>query len=176
MSMKEDMKPLAYALADAIGTDFATGAQGSNSFAGSRKAVLELFEGYSPTVISGIDNSLYDPGNKVLAVDQHIFGNVGALTIVEGQQSTIHCFVYDRSKRPEGKQPWDSFWSRKMLYEWLDGSCKAIYFRSIFDTQWDELPNGRGRLHQYVLDRKHNGTSRDSYNNMWDVSPAQLEG
>ena len=88
MSMKEEMKPLAYALADAIGTDFATGAQGSNSFAGSRKAVLELFEGYSPTVISGIDNSLYDPGNKVLAVDQHIFGNVGAITIVEGQQST----------------------------------------------------------------------------------------
>ena len=79
----EDMKPLVFALADAIETDIATGAQGAHSFAGSRKAVLELFEGYSPTILSGIDNSLYDPGNSVAAVDQHIFGNVGAITVVE---------------------------------------------------------------------------------------------
>lgn len=172
MSMKEEMKPLAYALADAIGTDFATGAQGSNSFAGSRKAVLELFEGYSPTVISGIDNSLYDPGNKVLAVDQHIFGNVGAITIVEGQQSTIHCFIYDRSKRPDNSNctAWDNFWSRKRLYFWLESSCKAIYHRSIFDTEWSELEDARNRLKDYNESRdKDKFTSREAYNNMWEV-------
>lgn len=170
--IKEDMKPLVLALADAIETDFYTGAQGARSFEGSRKAVLELFEGYSPTVISGIDNSLYDPGNAVAAVDQHIFGNVGAITIVEGRQSTIHCFVYDRSKRPDNSNctPWDNFWSRKRLYFWLEDSCRAIYQRSIFDTEWKPLEGGRVQLRAYNEARDKGGSSREAYNAMWRIS------
>ena len=171
----EDMKPLVFALADAIETDIATGAQGAHSFAGSRKAVLELFEGYSPTILSGIDNSLYDPGNSVAAVDQHIFGNVGAITVVEGRQSTIHCFVYDRSKRPDNSNctPWDNFWSRKRLYFWLEDCCKAIYHRSIFDTEWTQLENGRVKLKTYN-EARDKGTLRNSacYRQMWEVDNA----
>lgn len=164
----EDMKPLVFALADAIETDIATGAQGAHSFAGSRKAVLELFEGYSPTVLSGIDNSLYDPGNALAAVDQHIFGNVGAITVVEGRQSTIHCFVYDRSKRPEA-EPWGNFWSRKDLYKWLEVPVKAIYERSIFDTEWKPLEGGRMQLHEYCKARARGDKSREAYNAMWRI-------
>ena len=164
----EDMKPLVFALADAIETDLQSGAQGAHSFKGSRKAVLELFEGYSPTILSGVDNSLYDPGNSVAAVDQHIFGNVGAITIVEGQQSTVHCFVYDRSKRSES-DPWNNFWSRKDLYKWLECSVKAIYERSIFDTEWKQLENGRMQLHDYCKARTRGDKSREAYNTMWRI-------
>jgi hypothetical protein len=174
--IQDDMKPLVFALADAIETDLSPGAQGRHCFAGSRKAILELFEGYSPTIISSIEDSLYDPGNRVAAVDQHIFGNVGAITLVEGQQSTVHCFVYDRSKRIEGTMPWNNFWSRKDLYKWLELPVKAIYHRSIFDTEWSELPNGRNRVHEYCKARSRGDKARDAYNAMWDVSPAQLEG
>lgn len=170
--INEDMKPLVFALADAIETDLAAGAQGGDCFSGSRKAILELFEGYSPTIISGIDNSLYDPGNSVAAVDQHIFGNVGAITIVEGQQGTVHCFVYDRSKRPENSNctPWDNFWSRKQLYFWLEHSCKAIYHRSIFDTEWGELKGAKAKLVAYNDARDLGAlSSREAYNNMWEV-------
>ena len=171
-SDKEDMKPLLYALADAIETDFNTGARGENSFAGSRKAVLELFEGYSPTILSGIDNSLYDPGNLVAAVDQHIFGNVGAITIVEGQQSTVHCFVYDRSKRPENSncKPWGNFWSRKDLYYWLEDSCKAIYHRDLWSETWEPLEGARKRLKKYNGDRDAGLSAKKSYMKMWEVS------
>ena len=177
--MNESLIPLMNALADSIATDFTPGASGANALAGSRKAILELFEGYSPTIISSIDNSLLDPGNDVVAVDQHIFGNVGAVTIVEGRQSTVHCFVYDRSKRPDNTNctPWDNFWSRKRLYFWLEDSCKAIYHRSIFDTDWEQLPSASTRLKKYGRDRDNiNKNSRQAYNSMWDVSPAQLEG
>jgi len=173
--MNESLVPLMNALADAIATDFTPGASGANALAGSRKAILELFEGYSPTIISSIDNSLLDPGNDVVAVDQHIFGNVGAVTIVEGRQSTVHCFVYDRSKRPD-LPTFGNFWSRKDLYKWLETPVKAIYMRSLFDTEWQELPNGRMRLHNYCKARARGDKSRDAYNAMWDVSPAQLEG
>lgn len=172
MSIKPEIRPLAYALADAIGTDFSTGIQGKNPLAGSRKAMLELFEGYSPTVISGIDNSLCDSNNNVLAVDQHIFGNVGAITIVEGQQSTIHCFIYDRSKRPDNSNctPWDNFWSRKSLYRYLEiVGCKAIYHRSIFDTEWQQLPAAGTRLKEYNEARDRGDKSREAYNTMWEV-------
>ena len=162
----DDMKPLLYALADAVETDFIPGASGANAFAGSRKAVLELFEGYSPTVISGIDTSLYDPGNRVAAVDQHIFGNVGAVTVVEGRQSTVHCFVYDRSKRPE-LPTFGNFWSRKDLYKWLETPVKAIYHRSIFDTKWEELPEARIRMREYNKARASGDKSRDAYREMW---------
>ena len=164
----EDMKPLLFALADAIETDL--GQVGKFGFTGSRKAVLELFEGYSPTVLSGIEHSLHDQGNSVVAADQHIFGNVGAITVIEGQQSTVHCFVYDRSKRPEDHKPFDTFWSRKGLYSWLEGPVKAVYYRSLFDTEWKQLPNGRTRLNNYNKAREAGlSTNRECYNEMWEV-------
>ena len=171
MSINETMKPLLYALADAAAVDFVPGASGANAFAGSRKGIIELFEGYSPTIISSIENSLYDPGNRVAAIDQHIFGNVGAITIVEGQQSTVHCFVYDRSKRPDNTNctPWDNFWSRKRLYFWLEDCCKAIYHRSIFSEDWEELPKARERLKSYNEDRDAGRGSKKSYTRMWEA-------
>lgn len=163
------MKPLMYSLADAIETDLSENIRGSQ-FTGSRKAVLELFEGYSPTVISSIDHSLWDTLNSVVAADQHIFGNVGVVTVVEGQQSTIHVFVYDRSKRP-GSEPWDSsgrMWSRRELYNWLRYSVKAIYYRDLWSEDWKKLEDGRVLLQQYCKDRGDiNYSSKQAYMKMW---------
>lgn len=169
----EEMKPLLFALADAIETDLQTNP--AQRFTGSRKAVLELFEGYSPTVMSGIDRSLWDSLNNVVAADQHIFGNIGVVTVVEGTQSTVHCFVYDRSKRSEGEGsgPWEKdgrTWSRRRLYSWLGNTVKAIYHRDLWSEEWKKLDDGRVRLCQYNDDRDSDSTAKESYNKMWGVS------
>lgn len=168
----EEMKPLLFALADAIETDLSTT---GTAFTGSRKAVLELFEGYSPTVISSIERSLWDGLNKVVAADQHIFGNVGVVTVVEGQQSTVHCFVYDRSKRPENSNclPWPNSgcqWSRKDLYFWLEDSCKAIYHRDLWSEEWKKLEGASAKLKLYNYDRDDGVGAKKAYNRLWEGS------
>jgi hypothetical protein len=122
--------------------------------------------------MSGIDRSLWDGVNYVVAADQHVFGNIGVVTVVEGQQNTIHCFVYDRSKRPENTncRPWcesGRTWSRKDLYYWLEESVRAIYYRSLYDTRWTLLEQGRKKLEKYNRDRDNGKSAKESYQQMW---------
>jgi len=165
----DEMKPLLLSLADAIECDLTQHA--NERFTGGRKAILELFEGYSPDVVSSITNSLSDGTNHVVAADQHIFGNVGAVTVVEGQQSSIHVFVYDRSKRPDdGSEPWEKFgrtWSRRQLYKWLEPSTKAIYYRDLWQEDWKKLPDGKQRLSSYNYNRERDFGASVAYSEMW---------
>ena len=161
--MNEKLRPLLFAAADALDCDLVLKGMG---FTGSRKAKLELFEGYSPTIISSVESSLVDEGNKVVAAQVHIFGNIGAVLVVEGQQSHLSLFIYDRSKTLDADDPaLGKFWSRKDLYNWLGYSIKAIYQRSLFDTKWEQLDNGKQRLAQYNEARQEGThTSREAYN------------
>ena len=162
--MTEHMKPILFALADAMEIDLYVE---DYAFTGSRKAVLELFEGYSPTIVSNIENSLYSQSSKIVAAQVHVFGNVGVIAVVEEQKHHVSLFVYDRSKAPKG-EPWDYGWSRRVLYKWLGPCCKAVYHRSMFDKDWHRLEKGLAKLRTYNKQRENKEvSSREADACMW---------
>jgi hypothetical protein len=161
-SMTDEMTPTLYSLADAIEIDLI---MGEHDFAGSRKAVLELFEGYSPTVISSIEESLYDDRNSVAAARIQIFGHLGLVVVAEYSTCRLTTFVIDRGKA-KGKA-FGKTWSRKNLYEWLEVCTKAVYHRNTYDTVWEKLDNGVGRLKEYNKQRDSGRTAREAHDEMW---------
>ena len=161
--IKENVKPIFYALADALEMDLT-----ADLFAikGERKTVYEVFESYSPTVVAKITESLVDAQNEVLAVIVQVWGNLQVLVITEAQTQRISLFVLDRSKIDGGK-PFGNFWSRKQTYAWLETSCQAVYSRYIFDDEWIPLPGAKQRLIEYNKARKNNEKSGYAHNTFW---------
>jgi len=162
-----ELKPMLFALADALDMDLAVD---DWAITGARKAVYDLFEGYSPTVVSTITDSLIDESNRVVAVCLQVWGKLGLVMVNESNTQTLSLFVYDRVKVPSSRKcvPWAGFWSRKMLYYWLEDSCKAIYHRSVYDTEWHKLENGTAKLKEYNASRDHDTlTAKEAYVVMW---------
>lgn len=157
------IKPKLFALADALEMHIDIA---GHKFTGTRKQVLELFNGYSPTIISSIENTLIDEINEVVAAQGQIWGNVGFVIVVERTRCKVSFFLYDRSKIPVGAA-WDTNWSRKRLYHWLGGCCVAIYHRSMFDTVWQPLDKGKQRLAAYNQSRDDGVTARHAYEQVW---------
>jgi hypothetical protein len=168
LNTSDNYKKLLYSLADAIETDLTI--TSDDHLVGSRTGVLDLFEGYSPVVVSGIKSSLYDTFNLVSAVDQQIFGNVYAVTVVELSKNSAHTFIYDASKTPENSNctPWEqNRWSRKRLYYWLEDSVTAIYHRKLHVCDWRKLHNGKKKLSQYNKARDHGFRAKEAYADLW---------
>lgn len=159
-----NIQPLLYSIADALEINLIPTEDG---FTGSRKAVMELFEGYSPCVISGINNSLVDKNAGIAAAELHVFGNLGLVIIAEDHLARLSLFVIDRSKR-HLRPPFRKGWSRKGLYAWLEVCTKAVYSRYMYDHTWQKLPEGVRRLRQYNTDRSAKIISKDrACNDMW---------
>lgn len=163
--MNEDIKHKLYALADALEIDLSLTETG---FEGTTKRVLEIFEGYSPTIITSIEHSLIDSTNDVVGAAGQIWGNVGFVLVVEHIKSRISFFIYDRAKADKGMLPFQpDQWSRKQLYFWLKDCCKAIYHRSMFDIQWQRVNQGPLRLREYDEERQKGATAKEAYNLVW---------
>lgn len=159
------MEAVLYALADAVEINLV---MNDKAFSGSRKAVMELFEGYSPTVISSIDEALMDENSETAAVRMQVFGNLGLVVVAENRTSTLSLFVIDRSKAPkEAAFQKPKSWSRQELYLWLEVCTKAVYSRSLYDTVWAKLPNGIGKLKAYNEDRKAGVKAKEAHTRMW---------
>ncbi len=163
----DKLQSMLYPLADALEMDLAVE---SFKITGSRKGVYEVFEGYSPTVVAQVKDSLIDEMNGISAVVIQVWGNLNIMMISEDRKSLLTLFVFDRAKAPDPKymNPWQGFWSRKDCYKWLEPSCQAIYSRSIFDTVWAKLPEGMKRLRLYNSARNQGASSGQAYKAMWD--------
>lgn len=167
MTISADIKPMLFSVADALDMDLGTT---DWEITGSRQSVYDLFEGYSPTVVSTITNSLIDESNKVVAVDLQVWGNLGLILVNESQTQTLSLFVYDRARALSKREglPWAVFWSREMLYSWLETPCKAIYHRSVFEDNWHLLEKGTAKLREYNEARdKETMTAKEAYVAMW---------
>ena len=159
-----EMKTKLFSLADAL--EMNLNARDGN-ITGTTKADIELFEGYSPTIISSIENSLMDYTNQVCAAEGQIWGNLGFVCVVEDTASRISFFVIDRSKRMK-MAPWGTSWSRKLLYEWLEPCVKAVYDRSVFDTEWELLEGGPARIKKYNEARASGAKAKEAYELVWN--------
>lgn len=134
---------------------------------GTVKMDIDLFQDYSPTIISSIEDSLIDYTNQVVAVEGQIWGNLGFVCIVEDTASRISFFVIDRSKRYKKERAFTNTWSRKYTYEWLAKCCKAVYDRSVFDTEWELLEGGPKKLRDYTNARKDGAKAKEAYELVW---------
>lgn len=162
--MSDTIKTKLYALADALEMRLV---YRDGKIDGQAKSDMELFAGYSPTIISSIEESLVDHTNSVVAVEGQIWGNLGFVCVVEDFANRISFFVIDRSKRPPTVAPWGHSWSRKELYAWLEYSCKAVYDRSVFDTEWELLENGPAKLKAYNRAREAGKKAKEAYELVW---------
>lgn len=161
--MSESIKTKLYALADALEMRLV---HRDGAIMGEAKTDLSLFPGYSPTIISSIEESLVDYTNGTVAVEGQIWGNLGFVCVVEETANRISFFVIDRSKRFK-HPPWGHSWSRKLLYEWLEPCVKAVYDRSVFDTEWELLEGGPKRIKAYNKARAGGAKAREAYDLVW---------
>lgn len=161
---KEQLRPLLYPIADALAINLVFEGVKVN---GSRKAVYDVFEGYSPTVIASVIDSLVDGINDIVAVTVQIWGNLNVMCILDNRQAMISLFVFDRAKIPTDLAPFGQFWSRQNTYSWLEGSCKAIYSRPIHDTEWVKLEAGPKKLKDYNEARYKGERAKVAYEAMW---------
>jgi hypothetical protein len=162
--MNESIKPLLFVAADALDIDIV---MRHLRFTGSRKETLELFEGYSPIIVSNIEDSLIDVGANLIAARVHIFGNLGVILVVDGRRRDLNLFIFDRAKADKENDPWGAFWSRRVLHKWLESSCNAIYRRDIWDTEWTKLAQGPKKLCHYNKQRNKGQKASKAYSNMW---------
>lgn len=161
------MKAKLFTLADAL--EMNMNVRGDGTLTGSAKIDLDLFQDYSPTIITSIEESLIDYVNNVIVVEGQIWGNLGFVCIVEDTKSRISFFVIDRSKRYKNKSPFGDRWSRQWTYQWLAKCCKAVYDRSVFDTEWDLLEGGPKKLKDYTKARADGAKAKEAYGIVWDA-------
>lgn len=163
--MSEDtLKPMIYSIADALEIDLI---RRGNHLEGKRKVVMAVFEGYSPTVVTNVIDSIIDDHNGVIAVCVQIWGNLNVLCVNDKQAQNLTLFVYDRSKIKKGSSPFDTFWSRQKTYRFLGPCIKGIYHRSVFDTVWTLMEDGPSKLRIYNDMREKGMTANSSYMAMW---------
>lgn len=162
------IRPLLYSLADALEMDLSVDNLGV--LQGTRKGVLELFQDYSPTLCSSVCWSCIDKPMGVVAADVHVWGKVGVTIVVEEKLDLISLFVTDRNKVTISKDnfPFDSgHWSRRRLYEFVEPGLKAVYYRNLIETDWQQLENGVVRLRTYNQMRSKKLASREAFEYMW---------
>lgn len=164
--MTDEMKPKLFALADAIGISLRIEADGL--MVGTQKRTLDLFEGYSPTIITDVDWGCVDEFSQTAVAAGRIWGNLGFVCVVEERYgSRVSFFVIDRSKADDAPPLETDRWSRAKLYSWLADCCKAVYHRSMYDTVWEELEKGPQKLKDYVTFRDQNMPSSEAYRTVW---------
>ena len=159
----EFFKPMIYNLCDSLETDVTFN---GHRIQGKACREIPLFEGYSPQVSSEITDSLLDPYG-IAAVCVRIWGNLAVLIVNERKTDRLTLFVYNRAKVRPGSKPWVDCWSRRKVYDFLGPCCKAIYHRSVFDTEWQVLDQGPQKLSTYNEMREACEGSKDSYLAMW---------
>ena len=162
-----DIKTTLFAVADSLGMNMR---RDDDILTGNRKTTLDLFEGYSPTIITEIVDSLVDELNEVVGVKVRVWGNLGVLLIAEQQRGTIHAFVYDRSAAPQDPVFVDNKWSRARTYAWLEGCVKGIYHRFVYDYEWQVLDQPAARLKAYNKARRDDVGARQAYELIWGGS------
>lgn len=170
---------MGYVIADVLGMDIVLS---DETITGSCKRVMEVFEGYSPTVVSEITDSLVDDANGIYGACARIWGNLSVLVVNEQKTQRVTVFVYDRSKAPQHESPFGDgrYWSRKCCYAWLGSCCKHIYYRDVWDSEWSTLKAGATKLRKYNNMRKgtklrkyndigkgHSCSTREAYTAMW---------
>lgn len=163
--MKDTTKPMLFSLADALEIDLQV--THLAELTGSSKKIMEVFEGYSPTVVTSVIDSLVDEHNGVIGVCVQIWGNLNVMCINDSRSQLLSLYVYDRSKIVKGSFPFDTFWSRQHTYKFLGSCVKGVYSRSIYDTVWAKLEKGPSALRIYN-DMRQKGIDADTaYMAMW---------
>lgn len=155
-----------FALADALGMDLQCDPQ-YDTINGTTKRLIELFEGYSPTICPTIEMGRVCQSAGVVAAQGQLWGNLGFVMTVEYTNHLVSLFLYDRSKAPDEKPLDNTGWSRRRLYRWLEDSVKAVYYRSVFDDEWYKLDKGPAKIRQYNEARKNQQTAKSAYDLVW---------
>ena len=161
----EEVTSMLYSLADALEIDIVL--DGPTHLKGSRKAVMQVFEGYSPTVVSSVFDSIIDDSAGMIGVCVQVWGNLNIMCLNDRRAQKLSLFVYDRTKVVQGSDPFGAFWSRKNTYAFLGPCIKGVYWRSIYDTEWAKMEQGTTALHLYNDMRKKGTDSDTSYMAMW---------
>jgi len=163
-----EKRPMLYPLADALEMKFTVEADGR--LAGSSKNTLDLFEGYSPTIVSRIVNSLTHFSYGVTGVVIQVWGNLHVVLVNEDQFKQLTLFVIDRSKIPTEDR--DLFagnkWSRKDLYRLVEPGLAAIYYRCSYETKWKRMENCKQRLRAYNAARREGQGAKQAWEIFWD--------
>lgn len=162
-------KHMLYPLADALDMDFSLVA---DRLKGNRKTKMDLFEGYSPTIVSTIVRSLTHFSYGVTGVLVQVWGNLHVAIVNEDNTKQLFLFVLDRSKMKEAYPKSDLFenneWSRGDMYHLMEPGLKAIYYRSSYNTQWRRLGNDKQRLKAYNVARKGGYDAAAAWDIFWD--------
>jgi len=163
---KMPLTPMLYALGDSAGMDVGFNVKVSKIH-GNRKGIMEVFEGYSPTVVTEITHSIVDMSSGIVAICVRVWGNLNVLIIYDSRMRYQSMYVYDKSKVREDSTPWDSRWSRKHTYKFLESCVKGIYWKSEGGLTWTKLEQGVTRLGVYNDMRKKGATASAAYITMW---------
>lgn len=166
--MTEDVvTPMLYSLADALEIDIVR--DGPTRLKGSRKAVMKVFKGYSPTVVSSVFDSIVDTSTAtgMIGVCVQVWGNLNVMCLNDNRAQKLSLFVYDRTKVAQNSDPFGAFWSRKHTYAFLGPCIKGVYWRSVYETKWVKLEQGPTLLRLYNDMRKKGKDSNTAYTAMW---------
>ena len=132
-------KPYLFPLADALEIDLRiTSTPGE--LLGQKSTRLELFGGYSPTVVSTVLASVVDTYESVSGVYMQIWGNLYIVLVYEEKCNTVKLFILDRSKLEKNSLPWyGNKWSRDVCYTHMAPGLKAVYSRHVSQQKWTEV-------------------------------------
>jgi len=162
-------KQMLYPLADALDMDFSLVA---DRLKGNRKTKMDLFEGYSPTIVSTIVRSLTHFSYGVTGILLQVWGNLHIAIINEDKTKQLTLFVLDRAamKRVNPKTGLfeDNTWSRGDLYRLMEPGLKAVYYRSSYNTEWKKLSNGTQRLKAYNAARRDGHSASAAWDIFWE--------
>ena len=162
----DEVTSMLYSLGDALEIDIVR--DGPTHLKGSRKAVMQVFEGYSPTVVSSVFDSIIDDAAGMIGVCMQVWGNLNIMCINDRRAQKLSLFVYDRTKvAAHGRKPFGAFWSRQNTYAFLGPCIKGIYWRSIYDTEWTKMKQGTTALQLYNDMREKGTDSNTAYTAMW---------
>jgi len=166
-------KHMLYPLADALSMDFSLV---EDRLKGNKKTKMDLFEGYSPTIVSSIVRSLTHFSYGVTGVLLQVWGNLHVVLVNEDKTKQLFLFVLDRSKMREAFPKSELFennkWSRGDLYLLMEPGLKAIYYRSSYNTQWKRLGNDKQRLKAYNAARREGKDATVAWDIFWDGGKA----
>jgi len=161
-------KQFLYPLTDALEMDLIVVDGGLE---GTKTTDIDLFEGYSPTIVSTVVESLTHFSYCVVGVLIQVWGNLHIVMVNEEIHKRLLLFVLDKGKINEVFPKEEFFprnkWSRKTLYRVMGPGVKAIYHRCSYDDTWEKLKNGPERLRKYNEARSQNMDSKMAWNLFW---------
>ncbi len=130
-------------LADALEIDLRV--LDSKELVGVKTTSLELFEGYSPKVVSTVLESLLDNYAKVAGVYMQVWGNLNIVLIHQEASSLLELFILDRSKLKKNSGPFHmNQWSQDLCHAFMKPGLKAKYFRQTYEVEWQEACKSGG--------------------------------